>query len=418
MTNLYKEVIPYYFMPEKDVRRLEVRSFVHRKDALYESSFKSFLNSNTSAKNKKLISQFFEDKLLQGISKASLTTYLYALRKLSAYKKKDFNSFNENELKKFMIHLQNTPNEWGGKFSSVSVWNIMRSIKSLCIWMNKGEMPDNVKWIKRSTNVKAVRKQSAEMLSKDEIKSLLKHCENTRDQAIIAVLYDSGVRAAELMGLKLKDVVFDKLGARISVTGKTGSRDVRLIDSVPYLRNWIDCHPLNDDPTALLWFNQKGHKFEGVNDTTLGRILDRAAENAKLKKRIYPHLFRHSRATELAGKVSEQVLKQFMGWANDSRMASVYVHMNGKMVDDALARAHGLLQDEMVETNPLKPLKCPRCKTLNPAIAKVCSTCSMALTVQSALEFDEQTLNANLMALKMKLLEERLILMEKEQAIA
>jgi len=60
-------------------------------------------------------------------------------------------------------------------------------------------------------------------------------CENARDKALVSGLYESGVRISEWLGVKIKDIIFDDYGAKIKVTGKTGTRQIRLIDSVPYL---------------------------------------------------------------------------------------------------------------------------------------------------------------------------------------
>ena len=55
---------------------------------------------------------------------------------------------------------------------------------------------------------------------------------------------DSAARPHELLKLKIKDVVFKltpdkKQYAEILVNGKTGTRHIPLIDSIPYIKDWI-----------------------------------------------------------------------------------------------------------------------------------------------------------------------------------
>ncbi len=61
------------------------------------------------------------------------------------------------------------------------------------------------------------------------------------------------------------------------------------------------------------------------------------------KRGLYLHLFRHSRATELASYLTEAQMKQYFGWVRNSDTPSVYVHMGGRDVDRALLRYYGVV---------------------------------------------------------------------------
>jgi integrase len=65
-----------------------------------------------------------------------------------------------------------------------------------------------------------------------------------------------------------------------------------------------------------------------------------------LNKRLYTHLLRHTRATELASILTEVQLKELLGQVQGSDMPSVYVHLSGRDVDNALLKAHGLTQNK------------------------------------------------------------------------
>jgi integrase len=76
----------------------------------------------------------------------------------------------------------------------------------------------------------------------------LKYCPNPRDRCYHAMSRDSAVRPHELLKLRIKDVVFKlipdskKQYAEILVNGKTGTRHIPLIDSIPYIKDWITNH--------------------------------------------------------------------------------------------------------------------------------------------------------------------------------
>ena len=67
-----------------------------------------------------------------------------------------------------------------------------------------------------------------------------------------------GLQPHEILGLRIKDIVFkmanDRQYAEVLVNGKTGSRCVPLINSIPYVKDWIDVHPQRTNPNAYLIF--------------------------------------------------------------------------------------------------------------------------------------------------------------------
>ncbi len=73
---------------------------------------------------------------------------------------------------------------------------------------------------------------------------------------------------------------------------------------------------------------------------------EKIAKRAGIKKRIYPHLFRHTRATRLLAKVPESIGAKYMGWVNGSKMVGVYVHLAGI---EAERRASRKVETEDVE---------------------------------------------------------------------
>ena len=78
---------------------------------------------------------------------------------------------------------------------------------------------------------------------------------NQRDRALLMVLWESALRSEEILSLRIRNVNFDKYGAVLmlprytslvakkAVNHKTGTRALRLVDSVPDLQKWVQMHP-------------------------------------------------------------------------------------------------------------------------------------------------------------------------------
>src|SRR5207245_5329901 len=164
--------------------------------------------------------------------------------------------------------------------------------------------------------------------------------------------------------LRIRNVETDGIGAFLHVDGKTGKRKVRIIHSVPLLSVWLSLHPFSKNSDACLWTKFEGNRYSCAVDAPIRppwaeNLLQKLAKKAGIKKRVYPHLFRHSRATHLAPFLTESLLKQHMGWMPDSEMTATYVHLSGQELDDALKRLSGL-KVEKEEKSVTKLVKCDR----------------------------------------------------------
>jgi integrase/recombinase XerD len=148
------------------------------------------------------------------------------------------------------------------------------------------------------------------ILTCEEIAKLIDSCLSTRDRAIISTFYESGARRGELLSVQLKHVTFDDKGVILNIQkGKTGSRRIRLVLASSYLRQWVDTHPLKNNPDAFL-FCSTNSPFGVVTFVGLSNQLHQIANRAGLQpKRVYPHAFRHARATHLAEHLTEQQMK-------------------------------------------------------------------------------------------------------------
>ena len=164
------------------------------------------------------------------------------------------------------------------------------------------------------------------------------------------------------------------------LNGKTGMRRVRVIDCVPDVKTWLNNHPRGKDPSAPLFLELRG-KFNHLgNHATLANILKAVKRRAGLNKRVYPHLFRHSRATHLAKDFTEQELKVIFGWSGGSRMPATYVHLSGADVDKKMLEKRGLLEKNNGNAKAvLEPIMCRNCHFQNSTTARLCTKCSHSL---------------------------------------
>lgn len=188
----------------------------------------------------------------------------------------------------------------------------------------------------------------------------LKYCPRIRDRCYHAMANDMSARPHELLNLKIKDIIF-KIAedgtqyAEVLITGgKTKPRTVPLIDSIPYVKEWIQNHPTGTNPESWLFVSvcNKGFGLRLSYDGLSGQYKyyykkryfpnllnsDTVPENDKafirnmLTKPWNLYIFRHSALTEKSQILKEHVLRDHAGWTMSSKMPQVYIHYFGRVI--------------------------------------------------------------------------------------
>lgn len=348
---------------------------IHNYEKRYKRRLELIRESDIPNADKEIIFKFNNYCLTRDIGCAKLEVYLFYLLRFVKMLKKPIVEATKDDLMRVVAELnQSHYSEETKKAFKTSLKRLYKIVRGVD---DDGVFPEEVRWIdvKIKNNH---RKLPEELINEEEINSIVHCAEKFRDKALIATLYESGCRVSEVGLMKIKHVSFEEHGARLTVSGKTGTRKILVINSSPFLKQWINQHPYNRDPDSYLWYNPQNNGC--LNYTRIVAILKMAAKKAGVNKKLHPHLLRHSRATKLANVMSDSQLKNYLGWTQSSRMASIYIHMSGKDTDDAILKTNGIeIKQETPKEPALKPLECLNCQTINVATNRCCNTCGMIL---------------------------------------
>ena len=115
--------------------------------------------------------------------------------------------------------------------------------------------------------------------------------------------------------------------------------------------------------------------------------LGKTVKRSNIKKRIYPHLFRHSEITRIVIRTPDLTMKERHGFSANSKMIARYSHLNQDDHDKAYLEAIGVPVIE-TETKERVPITCKICNTLNAPNSDLCTVCAKPLTMQKAIQFD------------------------------
>ncbi|MBI4896090.1 MAG: tyrosine-type recombinase/integrase [Candidatus Aenigmarchaeota archaeon] len=335
----------------------------------------NFLNQ-LSTKEATVIYEFLEiDRNKKGLTEERRLKYITGLRKLLSFlSDKSIFSLDQNDVDILFCQIKGYQ-----KWSPMTKRDHWFMIKGFLKYVNSGLTFDGYKLSRK-------KKQHLpeDILSEEEFQKVKESAQTFREKALISLLCESGCRAGEIVNLRVKDVVFDDFGAVIRVDGKTGQRRIRLIQSVPFLSIYLQEHRYREDPLAPLFYRIDKHIKMSLSYVTINEIVKDCARRAGIKKRIFTHLFRHSRATHLAKHLTEQELKIYFGWVGDSKMAGTYVHLSGKDVEDKILQINGITPVNTTGNSLLKTKHCVRCTMTNDSAATYCSRCGMILDEKEA----------------------------------
>lgn len=252
-----------------------------------------------------------------------------------------------------------------------------------------------------------------------------KYCPSLRDKAWHAVARDTGCRPHEMLRLKIKDIVVVQTEtyqiARVTVSGKTGTRSPRINNGYPHLKKWLSQgHPFPGVPDSPI-FCGVGKKntgrrlsprtinamYENYKNVYFPKLLDdpSISEEDKrkikdlLKKKWNPYVRRHTAATELSKALKDPVIiDQYMGWSHRGNTRHKYQHYYADDSFDAILQADGLLvpmggSGSKMKNNKkdlLKPKPCPNCDEPNTPETKFCIKCRYVLSYDAYNETIEE----------------------------
>ncbi|BCO32333.1 tyrosine recombinase XerC [Thiohalobacter sp. COW1] len=159
-----------------------------------------------------------------------------------------------------------------------------------------------------------------------------------RDQAMLELIYSSGLRLAELVGLDCNDL--DLRDALVSVTGKGNRSRVLPVgrQARTALARWLEVRTelaAPDEPA--LFVSRRGSR---LTPRSVQQRLDRRARARGLPGRVHPHMLRHAFASHLLESSGDlRAVQELLGHA-DISTTQIYTHLDFQHLAEVYDQAH------------------------------------------------------------------------------
>jgi integrase/recombinase XerD len=278
------------------------------------------------------IEGFLSDKKSQNLSKHTLRFYREKLLDFVKYCKgraiKSILQITPNDLRQYMLHLEETGHNPGGCHASY------RTVRAFLNWWEIEVEPEGWKNPIRKTKPPKVDLEPLEPVKFEIADALLETCEKgtfygDRDQAIILMLMDTGLRASEMLSIDLENV--NLINGKVTVT-KTKSRKFRNVFLGKKSRKALRAFLKHRNSGGPLWTMKNSQRLTYAG---LRSIMRSRALKAKVKAPSL-HSFRRFFALEsLRNGIDLMSLQTILGHA-DLQIVRRYI----KQTDNDIELAH------------------------------------------------------------------------------
>jgi integrase len=323
----------------------------------------------------------------------------------------DFKEVTRKDVINFLDNLRKTDtkdpyHKWIGTYNIYRV-HLLRFFKWLHaphVEPSKRPKPAVVENIPKLRRKEMSHYKSSDLWTPEDDLLFLKYCPSMRDRCYHAISRDLAARPHEILNLKIRDIMFKTANGHVYVecvvNGKTGTRPLVLINSIPCLKDYLDHeHPMPSNPNAPLICGigkslgkhllsiSLFKTYEKYKQKTFPKLLDNpniTPEDKQkirdlLKKPWNPYVRRHSSLTQKSVYLKEHVLRQMAGWSPGSQMHLRYLHYFGSENITSVLEEYGLI-DKGIQLDPLRSKQCSNCMEQNKPDAKFCVKCRFVLT--------------------------------------
>lgn len=223
--------------------------------------------------------EFFVDRIMAGLSSATVNQYKYEVDNFLRYARKPLDKICSEDISVYLYRKQQEG------CSAVTVNNSRRCLSAFFQWLTNREFLAKNPMLNVSPIKVPYRIQPS--LTDEQFEAVISAASSQRDRAIVAVLAGSGIRRAELVNLKKRDV--DIRGKKFRVVGKGNKERTCFLTSRAKHELEIYLRGRNDNSEYL--FVREHAPYDKLSAGALNYIVKTISDATGIT--VHPHTFRH-----------------------------------------------------------------------------------------------------------------------------
>jgi integrase/recombinase XerD len=270
--------------------------------------------------------RMLEDMHLRKLEPKTQSSYIRAVRKLAAFLGRSRDTASAEDLRRFQLHLVDQGT------SPITLNATITGLKFFFdVTLGHGELMSGMSPVHVPQTLPVV-------LSREEVARLLAAVTNRKHQTALSVAYGAGLRASEVIALKVGDIDSERMTLRVE-QGK-GRKDRYAMLSpllLEQLRAWWRLAHAQGKIFAKGWLFPGLNPMDPLTVRQLNRAIRAGADVAGIDKRVSMHSLRHAFATHLLEqKVDIRVIQVLLGHKR-LETTSIYAHVATKLLREVVS---------------------------------------------------------------------------------
>ena len=260
--------------------------------------------------------RMIDDMRMRKLEPKTRASYVRAVGKLARFIERSPHTASAEDLRRFQLHLVACGT------SPITLNATITGLKFFFdVTLDRAELMAKMQPVRVDRTLPVV-------LSREEVARLITCASNLKHQTVLSVAYGAGLRASEVISLKVGDIDSERMTLRVE-QGKGRKDRYAMLPPVllERLRAWWRVGHAQGKILPGGWLFPGLNPVDPLSTRQLNRIIHAAAEAAMIDKRVSMHTLRHSFATHLLEqKVDIRVIQVLLGHKK-LETTSIYAHV-------------------------------------------------------------------------------------------
>jgi integrase/recombinase XerD len=270
--------------------------------------------------------RMLDDMRMRKLEPKTRAGYLRAVRRLAVFLKASPDTATVEDLRRFQLHMVDKGT------SPITLNATITGLKFFFdVTLDRGDLMAKMQPVRVPQKLPVV-------LSRAEVARLIAAAPNLKSQTALSVAYGAGLRASEVIALKVGDIDSQRMTLRVE-QGKGRKDRYAMLSPVMLerLRAWWRVAHAQGKMLPGGWLFPGLNPIDPVTARQLNRAINAAAEAAQIDKRVSMHTLRHSFATHLLEqKVDIRVIQVLLGHKK-LETTSLYVHVATEVLREVVS---------------------------------------------------------------------------------
>jgi integrase/recombinase XerD len=270
--------------------------------------------------------RMIDDMRMRKLQEQTQAGYIRAVRQLAVFLQRSPDTATVEDLRRFQLHLVD------GGTSPITLNATITGLKFFFdVTLNRGELMAKMHPVQVPQTLPVV-------LNREEVARLLAATTSAKYRDALSVAYGAGLRASEVIGLKIGDIDSQRMTLRVE-RGKGGKDRYTMLSPVllERLRAWWRVGHAQGKLLPGGWLFPGMNPLDPMSTRQLNRAIHAAAAAAQIDKRVSMHTLRHSFATHLLErKVDIRVIQVLLGHKK-LETTSMYTHVATEILREVIS---------------------------------------------------------------------------------